>query len=268
MQPVLFIADDFGLNEAVNLAILQAHQHGALTGASLMLGQAGTAHAVALARAHPTLQIGWHLHLCDSRPVTCARWPWGDTPLRAGFLLGATAAHRRFVAAEIAAQWQLFQATGLRLEFVNAHHHLHVHPIVLRALRRTLPAAFDGWVRGFGVRGFGSPSSTGAPVCNRLGGLAPKRPVTNRRSTSFAALLAQLAGPLARRALARSGFRTSQTLWGLDRLFAMQAREVRAAMAKLPAGLHEFVFHPRGGAGDADLAALLELRSPLTARPE
>ena len=84
MTGPVFIADDFGLDEATNLAILRAHCAGALHGASLMLGQPGTDHAVALAREHPTLLIGWHLHLCDSRPATRSAWPWGASPGRAG----------------------------------------------------------------------------------------------------------------------------------------------------------------------------------------
>ncbi len=236
MKCVVLIADDFGHSVEANLAIVRAHQEGALTGASLMVGQPGTAHAVDLARAHPTLRVGWHVHLCDGRPVTAPRWPWGESPLRAGLMLGATAGNRRFVAEELAAQWDLFAATGLRCDFVNAHHHLHVHPVVLQALRCVLPAAFDGWLRGFNVRLFGPPAS-------------------------FTPLLSKLASPLGRYALARSGFRVSQTLWGLDRLFTMRADEVHAAWVTLPEGLHEFVFHPRDIDGDPDLEALVELRS-------
>jgi hypothetical protein len=239
MRQLAFIADDFGLSEDINLAIVRAHAQGALSGASLMPGQPATAHAVALARQHPTLEIGWHLHLCDSVPVTCAAWPWSDSPWRAGLRLGATMARRQRLAEELAAQWRLFQATGLRCAFVNSHHHLHVHPVVLRELRRLWPAGFGGWVRGFRLRWFGSGS------CLRTRGL-------------------WLAAPLARRALRQSGFRLSDTLWGLDRTFTMQAREVRAAMAGLTEGLHEFIFHPRAPQGDADLAALLELRAQPT----
>jgi predicted glycoside hydrolase/deacetylase ChbG (UPF0249 family) len=233
MQQVAFIADDFGATEAVNHAIVRAHCDGVLTGTSLMLGQAATAHAVALARETPTLQIGWHVQLCDARPLTRAAWPWPDSPLRAGLALGR-AAHRDFLAAELAAQWEAFRATGLRCAFVNGHHHLHVHPAVLRELRRLLPADYAGWVRGFGVRLFGRP-------------------------TPVSAQLAALVAPLARRGLARSGFRLSDSLWGLDRLHAMQAAEIRAALTKLPPGFHEFIFHPRSEE-DADCSALVELR--------
>jgi len=237
MKRVAFIADDFGVSDTVNRAILRGHREGALNGASLMTGQPGTAHAAALARDNPTLQIGWHLHLCDSRPVTRPSWPWGCSPLRAGLAL-ATAANRRFVADELAAQWELFRNTGLSCEFVNAHHHLHVHRVVLRELRRILPPDFAGWIRGFGVRRFGGAMSWGTR-------------------------LTRLAAPWIHGKVARSGFRHSETLWGLDRLFSMQAGEVRAALEGLPEGLHEFIFHPRACEGDADIEALIQLRSML-----
>ena len=37
---------------------------------------------------------------------------------------------RRQLAAEIDAQFRAFQATGLTLDHVNAHHHFHLHPTV------------------------------------------------------------------------------------------------------------------------------------------
>ena len=72
----LFIADDFGLDETTNRAILHAHLKGALHGAALMMGQPGTADAVVMARDHPTLRIGLHWHFNDSRPLLRTTWPW------------------------------------------------------------------------------------------------------------------------------------------------------------------------------------------------
>jgi len=37
---------------------------------------------------------------------------------------------RRQLAAEIAAQFEAFRASGLRLDHVNAHKHFHLHPTV------------------------------------------------------------------------------------------------------------------------------------------
>src|ERR1700690_3267244 len=75
-REVFFIADDFGMSPEVNRAIIHAHRHGVLHGASLMMGQPATEDAVRLARDNPSLQVGWHLHLCDSQPITCSAWSW------------------------------------------------------------------------------------------------------------------------------------------------------------------------------------------------
>src|SRR5271168_1473148 len=87
-KEVIFVADDFGMTSEINDAILHAHLSGHLNGAALMMAQPATAAAVKLARAHPSLQIGWHLHLNDSLPATTDRWPWGASPARAGFSIG------------------------------------------------------------------------------------------------------------------------------------------------------------------------------------
>jgi len=75
-KQIVLVADDFGMDAKINEAILHAHVAGGLHAAALMMAQPGTEEAVAMARAHPRLQIGWHLHLNDSCPATMARWPW------------------------------------------------------------------------------------------------------------------------------------------------------------------------------------------------
>lgn len=227
-----FTADDLGLDVQTNLAIEHAHREGALTAASLMLGQPATAHAVEIARCNPRLQIGWHFHACDSAPVTQPRWPWGNSPARAALALMCSPAARVLVRREIQVQWQHFTATGLNCAFINGHHHLHIHPFIAREMQRTI--SFNGWVRGFTVRFF-APHSTSA------GYRWLQRPATKWLSV----------WPCPR----------TDTLWGLDRLFCMRAEEVATAAAALPAGHHEFMFHPRRE-GDADHQALVALRKP------
>ena len=65
-KEAVFIADDFGLSEEINRAVIHAHRSGALGGACLMMGQPATQAAVALAREHPNLQLGLHKKDHDS----------------------------------------------------------------------------------------------------------------------------------------------------------------------------------------------------------
>jgi predicted glycoside hydrolase/deacetylase ChbG (UPF0249 family) len=62
-RTVIVNADDFGENAGVNRGIIEAHERGIVTSASLMVGQPGTAAAVALARQRPDLSLGLHVNL-------------------------------------------------------------------------------------------------------------------------------------------------------------------------------------------------------------
>lgn len=232
---IAWIADDLGLSREVNEAILHTHRRGILTGAALMMGQPGTRDAVERARETPSLDVGWHLHLVDSVPCTRPAWPWGSSPWKAGLALAVRPSARHLVRREIEAQWQAYRETGLPCRFVNAHHHLHFHPFVRKALLETLPEGFSGWLR------WGRAGTFGGGFARRLG---------------FGALNWLVLAPR-RRSLPLPA---STTLWGLDRTFSMDAEEVLRVLPTLGEGLHEFLFHPRRiGPDDADTTCLLEL---------
>jgi predicted glycoside hydrolase/deacetylase ChbG (UPF0249 family) len=78
MRRLLVNADDLGFTEGVNRGILEAHERGIVTSASLMVERPGTTHAVELARAAPRLSVGLHAVL-DERgsllvpPEHCGR---------------------------------------------------------------------------------------------------------------------------------------------------------------------------------------------------
>jgi len=56
-------ADDFGFSGGVNRGIVEAHEEGIVTSASLMVEQPAADDAAAYARAHPDLGVGLHLEL-------------------------------------------------------------------------------------------------------------------------------------------------------------------------------------------------------------
>ena len=238
-KEVIFIADDFGITSEVNAAIAQTHVSGVLHGAALMTSQSCTKEAVRIAQNLPELQIGWHLHLNDSRPATLgsSEWPWGSSPAWAGIRITFSRSARQIMRDEIARQWDLFQNTGLVCRFVNCHHHLHAHPLIFETLVETLGPQFGGWIRLGHVRFFSSGQQLFHP--------------------SMVAI-----DTLFQRERKLSTWRSPDTLWGLDRLFAMKAQEVSHAIANLPPGFHEFLFHPRSSSCP-DTRCLLELKTLL-----
>jgi chitin disaccharide deacetylase len=65
MRHLIVNADDLGFTEGVNRGILEAHERGIVTSASLMVERPGTTHAIELARAAPRLSVGLHAVLDD-----------------------------------------------------------------------------------------------------------------------------------------------------------------------------------------------------------
>jgi len=133
-------ADDFGRPAEINTAVLRAHTEGVLTSASLMVNEDGFQEAVSLARLHPGLGVGLHLALvCGRCALLPARIPglvdsngqFGNCPVSAGMRFFFRPSLKEQLRAEITAQFERFQSTGLPLDHVNGHLHFHLHPIVL-----------------------------------------------------------------------------------------------------------------------------------------
>jgi len=60
-------ADDFGQTTGINRGIIQAHEHGIVTSASLMVRWPAAREAARDARSHPSLSIGLHFDLGEWR---------------------------------------------------------------------------------------------------------------------------------------------------------------------------------------------------------
>jgi hopanoid biosynthesis associated protein HpnK len=138
---LIVTADDFGASTSINQAVLQAHQQGILTCASLMVNGEAFEEAVEIARACPRLGVGLHLTLCCGR-ATLRTEEIPDlvnedatlprSAVAAGFAYYFSRGLRAQLAKEIAAQFEKFQSTRLMMDHVNGHLHFHLHPTVLR----------------------------------------------------------------------------------------------------------------------------------------
>ena len=143
MRRLVVTGDDFGFSRGVNRAIVEAHEKGVLTSASLMVTGDAWEEAVSLARAHPRLAVGLHLVIvCGRSVLSRAEVPhlvdhagfFRTSPTRAGLLYQLHPAARAELRREIRAQLERFQQTGLPLDHVDGHLHLHVHPVVVDVL--------------------------------------------------------------------------------------------------------------------------------------
>jgi chitin disaccharide deacetylase len=146
LKNLIVTADDFGISKEVNEAVESAHKTGILTTASLMVGEPFAADAVERARQMPDLAVGLHVALSRARPVS----PLDRIPdlvdshgqlrsdlVGSGFRFFFLPGVRRQLETEITAQFEAFAQSGLYLDHVNAHNHLHLHPTVLSLLLKT-----------------------------------------------------------------------------------------------------------------------------------
>jgi hopanoid biosynthesis associated protein HpnK len=138
-------ADDFGRSSSINQAVIQAHQRGILTTASLMVNGAAAAEAVQLARQNPRLGVGLHIALAHGTSalphsqipdLTDAQGNFSNDPVAAGFNYFRNRRCHAQLESEIAAQFDRFFKTGLPLDHVNGHLHFHLHPTVFEILSR------------------------------------------------------------------------------------------------------------------------------------
>lgn len=140
---LIVCADDFGRSLAINQAVIRAHAGGILSAASLMVAEPAFDEAVALAGQHPRLGVGLHLTLSSGhaalRPekipgLVNARREFGNHPAALGWRYFFRRELREPLRREIHAQFEKFHATGLPLDHVNGHQHMHLHPVILRIL--------------------------------------------------------------------------------------------------------------------------------------
>ena len=234
---VIFNADDFGLDVAVNEAVESAHRDGVLTTASLMVAAPAAEDAVARARELPRLGVGLHLTLVDGAPLLPAeqvpdlvdgQGRFAADLWRRGVRYFFLPKVRKQLAAEIRAQFVAFAATGLALDHVNAHKHLHLHPTVLTLM---LDVGAE-----FGLRAVRLPwEPLQAARCGGARGLAPAL-----WSFFLRPWLARM-----RRQLNRRQIMHNDLLYGLDATGHMNEARLLQMLHCLPVeGITEIYFHP------------------------
>ncbi|TAL12802.1 MAG: ChbG/HpnK family deacetylase [Nitrospirae bacterium] len=237
MRRLIVTGDDFGLAVPVNEAIEAAHQQGILTTASLMVGAGAAADAVERARRLPTMKVGLHLVLVEGRPVLPPReipdlvaghGEFSADLVGAGLKFFFRPGVRRQLEAEIRAQFQAFHNTGLSLDHVNAHNHMHLHPTVLGLILKV--------GRTFGLKAVRVPYEPLLPSWRAAGGALLPRAAAWLLTAPWSGLL--------KARLRRAGIRANDCVFGLHDSGNMDADLVLRLLRHLPQGVTEMYFHP------------------------
>lgn len=229
-------ADDLGLAESVNRAILDSFRTGIVTSASLMVNGAALDGALDVVRAEPDLDVGLHLALVDAPPLS----PPETIPsllARDGRLVGH---YRKLVArlalgraayaeieTELQSQFEKILSLGIQPSHVDSHQHVHVWPGLLEVVIRLCKQYGIQYVRCLTEPCF-----------------------TNWSRLSRVLLSLPVSFPLRRlslRAKARveaAGLRTSDHFFGFVDRSGLTEAVVRRIIESMPPGVGELMCHP------------------------
>ncbi len=218
---LVVVADDFGFTHDVNEGILEAHTRGIVRAASLLATGSAFAHAVALARSHPRLEVGAHLALIGLPSALSGQ----ALPSTVSALLRALAQRRLRVYEELAAQLERILAAGIRPTHLDTHKHTHLIPPVLDAVLRIAREYGIRWIRRpFDWSWNGEPAM---PFGERLArpALAALRPMFDRK-------------------VARAGCRTADRFVGIGLTGRLTTETLLGLIRALPEGTTELMCHP------------------------
>ena len=125
-------ADDFGQSPGVNRGIVEAHEHGIVTSASLMVRWPAAAEAAAYGRAHPAFALGLHVDLGE--------WMYRDDRWVALYEV-VDLDDEQSIAGEVLHQLERFrELAGREPTHIDSHQHVHLRQAahIVSAVAETL----------------------------------------------------------------------------------------------------------------------------------
>jgi len=146
-------ADDLGLAPGVNRGIIEAHDAGTLSSASMMVNTPAFPEAASLALARPRMGVGLHFNIVAGRPLTDAA---SLVNARTGEFHSLPELARRSIAGRVRsddvrrecdAQLRALVDAGIRPTHLDSHRHAHALPGILPAVASSAHDAGLHWVR-------------------------------------------------------------------------------------------------------------------------
>jgi chitin disaccharide deacetylase len=252
MKRLIVNADDFGLTHGVNRAIVECHERGIVSSATLMATSNSFGEAVALSAEMPRLSVGCHVVLVDGEPlqppneVRSLLAPGTNRFYHSiSEVLGAVA-RGRFQAEEVQAegnaQFARLRHAGLEISHFDSHKHTHMFPSILKPLLRAASAHGVSMVRN-PFEGPGVVTFHQARMNKTL--LIRKVETMLLRGLFYRRWLA---------AVQAAGFATTDGCIGVVTTGTLNEARLRGMLRRIPQGTWELVCHP--GYNDAELAAV------------
>lgn len=237
MKRLIVNADDFGLTSGVNRAVIEGHERGIITSATLMANVPAFAEAAQLARERPGLGIGLHFNITEGHPIAPAAQVHSLTDGRSEFLGTVAAVAWRSLAGrlrteeivlELRAQIEKALASGLHLTHVDSHKHIHAVPQVFEAVVSTIPE--------YGIRAVRLPREP------RRWNSAPSSLKLIKQTAATWGLAQLCRANLAR--LRDRRLRTADAFFGVARTGLWTKQWLIDVIEHLPEGVSELMCHP------------------------
>ncbi len=234
-RKLIVTADDLGLSSEINQGILDAHQAGIVTSASLLVNAPETESAVALARKNPGLEIGLHWSLVEGHCLLGRECSLTDTrrylgkylclhrhwkPFMIRYFLGRIRMEE--LAEELELQVKRFLSFFPDIPFANGTQHLHLLPGVRNLI--------IDLAKKYGIRALRVPHK-----------IIPTPGVKAR--VLFSRMMGRLGHDFFSH-LEGSGIRTAGSFAGFDMSGTVQADRILSLLDHLPKGSCELMTHP------------------------
>ncbi len=139
MKYLIVAADDFGLNKSIDEGVVKAYKDGIVTSLALMPTGADFKEALYLVRSLNLKEIGAHLALTETAPLTDpakipgltvngSLFPASYMQFFAGFFLKKI--KRDEIKAELKKQLCVLEETGIQIKSLSSHEHIHMMPAI------------------------------------------------------------------------------------------------------------------------------------------
>jgi len=145
MRRLIINADDFGLTERINDAIIECHQKGIVTSTTLMANGPAFDNATERARTEQKLGIGIHLNLSEGTPISDPSQLRSLINETGRFYLSPVQMLRKLmdrgislgkVEMELRAQIEKVLNAGIEVTHLDGHKHVHLIPQFLQIALR------------------------------------------------------------------------------------------------------------------------------------
>jgi len=243
MKRLIVNADDFGLTDGVNQAIIDAHHDGLLSSTTLLANGEAFAAAAALSRQAPRLGVGIHLNLTEGKPVApassvptlingrgvFARKPAG---LWQAMLLGRVRAVE--IERELHAQVEKVLAARIVPTHLDSHKHVHALPALGKMSLKL--------ARQYGIKAIRSVAEAW-PALGYLLGRFPRAKATILRQR-FNSLALSLLYRGWRGRLPQAGVACAEHFYGVTATGFLDEELLREILRRVPDGTSELMCHP------------------------